>query len=291
MARWHLAKRTVRLLVKLFVVSLVVVTLVGVYFGMRGRKVEISRYPSQLYQTVSFPSLASDRPQLGGWYFPAESDSTAVIVHGWSGHRGRWLDLAEYLQRSGINVLTFDLRGGSGRNTYGSKETGDLAGAVDWLKTEKKVDPATLNVLGSSMGALAVIGYAKDHQLGKLALFGPVIDLNTVKKRVLKDRYIFWPALYAASATWVEKIFFGVRAVNPIAIFDAIDEQTLIIHAVDDELSEVSAIRRLESEANDRGQTNLQIIYVPSGDHTFLDVDPVNGFPYSQKIVEFINGN
>lgn len=291
MARWHLAKRTTKLLTVFLGVSVVVVALISGFLGVRGGRVELTVRPSQPYQEVSFSSLARDQLILDGWYFPADSVQTAVIVHGWSGHRGRWLDLAEYLQRSGVNVLTFDLRGGTGRNTYGQRESGDLAGAIEWLKTDKKVDQTKLAVLGSSMGATAVVGYATGHQLGRLVLFGPVIDLKQVKRTVLKDRYVFWPALYANAATWVERVIFGVEAVNPIAIFGQIEEPTLIIHAENDELSKVESVRRLEKEATDQGQTNLRVIYLPTGGHTFMDEDKANGFPYAKIIAEFVKQN
>ncbi|MEK7548838.1 MAG: hypothetical protein AAB499_02990, partial [Patescibacteria group bacterium] len=100
MAKRHLAKRTIKYLVLFLGLSVVIIALVSSYYGTRGRQIKFSTRPSQPYQEVSFPSLAHDRVTLEGWYFPVEApgpeakaSETAVIVHGWSGHRGRWLDL------------------------------------------------------------------------------------------------------------------------------------------------------------------------------------------------------
>jgi hypothetical protein len=103
----HQLKRTTKYTITTFAISVVIISLIGGYIGMKGNRVPYKTLPSQQYEEVTFASKSRDTMQLSGWYFPAQSQKTAVIVHGWGGNRARLLELTEYLQRNGLNVLTW----------------------------------------------------------------------------------------------------------------------------------------------------------------------------------------
>ncbi len=284
MAIRHHLKRGAKNLLWLYLLSILLISFIGGYIGIRGRKTTYRTLPTQPHEEISFKSQARDQLSLGGWYFPADSQKVAIIVHGWSGNRARLLYLAEYLQRQNINVLTFDLRGGTGQNSYGQKEAQDLAGAVDWLKITKRYNSENITIIGNSIGGAAAINYVATHEVGKLVAVAPIIDIKQTKLTVLKNRHYFFPQIYAAGTTLVEELFYKVKPTNPKDLIEKVTEPTLIIHGTDDELSPINSIFALQ----ERHQSNIQFTIVPSGTHTFLDNDPANSYTYSQQIADFI---
>lgn len=283
--------RVTKATLTLFVLSFLILSLVGGYIGVRGNKVPYTTKPAEAYEDVSFPSEARDHTQLSGWYLPSQTDKVAVIVHGWGGHRARTLELVEYLQRSGINVLTFDLRGGSGRNSYGYHETGDLAGAITWLKQAKLVREENITVIGISMGGTATTVYAAEHTVGSLVLLSPVVDIQAVKLLALRNRHFVLPGLYAWGGSMVERYIFGVTPTNPRDIFASITEPTLIMQAQDDELAPVETIYALQEASVEREQSNVTYVFVGDEGHKFIDKDQSQGFPYAEAIVQFIQAH
>lgn len=287
LTRHHIKKGT-KLTIGVFVVSLIVLSIAGAYIGTRGRKVLPKEYPTQEYSEVVIESQSRDHLPMKAWFFPADSDQVAVIVHGWAGNRARLLTMAESLQRQNINVLTFDLRGGTGRNTYGQRESEDLAAAVEYVESVQKFDAKNVAVIGVSMGGAASIVYAATHDAGKLVLVSPVVDINLTKWKVLKDRHYILPSVYAWGATLVERFVFGVRPVNPKNVFARIDEPTLLIHGTNDELSPIEGIYTLQDSLKQQSKTNTEFMIITGAKHTFLDLDNQNNFVYTNRIAEFI---
>ncbi len=281
-------KHTTKSLLTFFVVSVVIFSIVIAYIGIRGNQVFPSQTPTQTYQDISFITQARDKLQLRGWFFPADSEKVVVIAHGWGGNRARLVDLAELLQRSGYNVLTFDFRAGTGENTFGVREAKDLAAAIDWVMTTHHVEAQDITILGASMGAVAAVDYVSTHPVGKLVLVSPVVDVNQVKYAALRNAHLIFPELYATVATAVERVFYGIKPINPVQIFDKVTIPTFVIHAEDDDLSLVKTVYRLQDQVEGRKQTNVQFEYVPAGGHNFLDLDKANGYVYGKEILAFI---
>lgn len=272
----------------LFVGSIIVLSIVGAYIGLKGKQRTYDTLPTQIYEEISFSSNTRDNMQLFGWFFPAQSNQVVAIVHGWGGHRARYLPLAEFLQRNQFNVLTFDLRGGTGKNTYGLRESGDLAGAIDWLKQTKGYTSDKISVIGISIGGAATVDYATKNDVKKLVLLGPIVDIGHAKYATLKDRRFIFPSLYAGGATLVEWFIYGVRPLNPTNVFDRVSEPTLIIHGTRDHLSPVKDIYALQKKIGERGQNNIEFVIIPDGAHSFIDDDRSNDSVISKKIVDFL---
>ena len=288
MLKRFLKWKGIRLTWWLFAVSFLIISALGAYFGTKGSTQPYRGYPTQPYEEVSFTSIG-DELNLGGWFFPTDSKQVVVIVHGWAGNRARLLTLAEYLQRQGLNVLTFDLRGGSGRNSYGQRESQDVAGAVDWLYRSKGFGFDQITVLGNSIGGAASLVYTAKHPVGKLVLLSPVIDIGATKWTVLKSRTYLLPRLYAMGATFVEQIFLGIKPTNPKDVLNEITVPTLVIHGTSDELAPIQTIYDAEAKLGQEGHRNFTFVYVPDARHTFLDDDAAGGYIYSKLIADFIH--
>ncbi len=285
--RHHLTRKTKQVL-KFFLYSILVVSLIGSYVGLSGRKTPITRLPTEIYENVSFISQAKDNLELDGWFLPASSNKVVLIVHGWGGNRATFIDLAQYLQRQNINVLTFDLRGGTGKNTYGQRESGDVAGAVDWLVNTKAFEATNIALIGNSMGGAAVIDYSANHTVGAVVLLNSVINLKHTKNFFARDYNLIFPNIYAAGVTFVERVIYGVRPINPVDVFNNIQAPILVLHGTDDQKSPVQDVYDLQKNVSNRNQ-NVTFIIVPNAGHTFFEEkDTSEHSQYSQQIYEFI---
>lgn len=144
-------------------------------------KKQLRRVPQSL--AVSFPS--PDGLTLSGEYYPAATWGPGlVIVHGWDPqgqHHGLYIALADTLRRSGISVLTVNLRGYPGSDCPPTAEgfnlsalTGDVQSAVSFLVEQPDVDPRRLILYGHSYGAgLVIPTLAADPRVWRGIIHGP----------------------------------------------------------------------------------------------------------------------
>ena len=109
--------------------------------------------------------------EVVGWWIPAETAEsgtpapTVIVVHGFTAcrHDHAVLLPAGMLHKAGFSVLLIDLRdhGDStredGRFAGGTDEYRDVLGAFDWVRTEQGVAPASIGLVGVSLGAATVL--------------------------------------------------------------------------------------------------------------------------------------
>jgi uncharacterized protein len=104
---------------------------------------------------VSFP--ARDGVRLSGWYIPTRNGAAVILLHGSHGSRMDTVGHLRMLAAAGYGVLAYDARG-HGRsagqtNALGWRGTDDIAGAVEFLAHQSRVDRRRVAALGLSMGA------------------------------------------------------------------------------------------------------------------------------------------
>ena len=148
----------------------VAVLLVVAYYGMSWVIVDealvaeakpFEQTPEELglsYEDVEFQPREWDEITLRGWLFPnPDAAATIVLVHGLDGTRGGDLELVRDLLAEGFAALTFDLRGhgesDKAQMGAGIHEQDDVLGAVDFLVTQRGVEPGRVFLLGHSYGA------------------------------------------------------------------------------------------------------------------------------------------
>jgi dienelactone hydrolase len=117
-------------------------------------------------------TLYLPEPAAGGRAFldapeRSERPPAVLLAHGFAFDRQGLSGLARALARSGYAVLAVDLQGhGQNRNPYrrsrsrGDSFQGDVAAAIDHLRSSPHVDGSRIVVMGHSMGAGAVLDYA-----------------------------------------------------------------------------------------------------------------------------------
>jgi uncharacterized protein len=109
----------------------------------------------------------SDGLKLPGWWISPPGRGVIVLVHGYKGHRGQLLGIAQVFHRHGYGLLIPALRAhdrsGGEMISFGMEETKDLAAWEDYLHARGDVDPARVAMLGVSMGGEIAIKYAAEH--------------------------------------------------------------------------------------------------------------------------------
>ncbi len=110
----------------------------------------------ELLHTADGVRLAACR-----WPAPTNQGTTVVIAHGFTGTRlqPHLVAIAEQLAANGFDVLSYDARGhgdSEGVCTLGNLERLDVAAAAD----AAAVDADRVVLLGTSMGAIAVLAHA-----------------------------------------------------------------------------------------------------------------------------------
>lgn len=131
-----------------------------------GSYVDTAPYLMPDFRTVSFPSRDA-AVTIAGWWVPGASSSApvVVVVHGMGRCKGdpEVLLPAGMLNRHGFAVLLIDLRnhGDStvtdGRNTAGIRESLDVLGTWDWLRSVQGLPADRIGFYGVSFGAGSVL--------------------------------------------------------------------------------------------------------------------------------------
>jgi uncharacterized protein len=156
------------------------------------------------YQDVTFP--ASDGLRIAGWWLPSRGRTAVVMVPGVGlnrlaansearGGKPGALRIAAALRSRGHAVLMYDPRGwgasGESRMSYGSLESRDVEGALDWLAARGH-SPVDVAVLAWSMGCAAAMfalekrayaGLVADSPLGGF-MFDDVVSYVSRKLKV-----------------------------------------------------------------------------------------------------------
>jgi fermentation-respiration switch protein FrsA (DUF1100 family) len=185
----------------LLVVLLVVLAVTGLLWAFQRRLIYLpqgSPGPAPV-GARDVELVTDDGLRLGGWFFPGDDGSAAVLVaNGNGGHRGLRAPLAEALQEAGLSVLLFDYRGYGG-NPGSPSEEGlalDVRAARAFLLEE--LPGERLLYVGESLGAAVVTELATEHPPAGLVLRSPFTDLAAVGSEhypflpvrlLLRDRY------------------------------------------------------------------------------------------------------
>jgi pimeloyl-ACP methyl ester carboxylesterase len=115
----------------------------------------------------------------------------ALLLHGYGEDRSVWADLEARLLSEGWAVMSLDLRG-HGRSTTRNSEPlapaeswrsdpqqfpQDLNPALDWLKTQERIDSNRLAVIGVDVGAnLALVASGRFSEVGTSIAINPNIE-------------------------------------------------------------------------------------------------------------------
>src|SRR3989440_2599312 len=128
----------------------------------------LADYANLRPQNVTFSSRTGIK--IAARFFPGRSHATIILSHGYGDNQNQMLPWADFLNKAGYTVLTYDMRdrGHSGGDavTLGALEQYDLISAVDYLMSRRDVDKARLGALGVSLGgATTILAAAQDRRI------------------------------------------------------------------------------------------------------------------------------
>ena len=197
-------------------------------------------FPNLRGEAVTLPSTTGIT--IAGTYFPGASRATIVVSHGYGNDQREVLPLADFLQRAGFSVFTYDMRarGGSGGDaiTMGALEQLDLVAVVDYLTKRPDVDPQRIGALGISLGgATSILAAARDPRIRAVVDVCGFTDIESATNTAY-EHFIGLPAFPFSPITvriseW--RIGQSVASSRPIDVVGRISPRPLlIIHGADD---------------------------------------------------------
>jgi len=129
-------------------------------------------------------------------YYPvtATNNNSVILIHALGRNRGDWNELARYLQRDGIAVLSFDLRGhgesiaADGRpwRLFNDNEFQAFGNDIDtvyqYAMRQLRFQPQRTGLVGMGLGANLALQLAeKNQRLAGVALISPGMEYRSVK--------------------------------------------------------------------------------------------------------------
>jgi len=223
---------------------------------------------------------------LPAWFVPANTGMLGpgvVLVHGWDSARDRMLANVQFLHAAGFHCLTFDVRG-NGANpaetlpvSAGEFGADALAGFATLVARPEVTIGA---VLGHSMGAIgALLAAAGDPRVAAVVSSSTPSDPRRMVRETFRLAHLPFPAPVAGPLSWLTtREFLRPRGhrMRDISALEAIARYRgpiLLVHGELDRVIPVAhaeRLRRVAIAARDGDATNVKLVLIPDGGHTWL---------------------
>lgn len=237
---------------------------------------------------------------IGGWLVPAEGETWAIHVHGWTANRREALRMMPVLNRKGYPSLAINYRNDagspedpSGRYRFGLTEWEDVEAAVGYALEN---GAGSVLMIGYSTGAAHILSFLERSDLasrvGGLVLEAPNLILAETIRHGSRETKI--PAL-GINATqlliefgmWIADLRWGIdwertnyvqRAENIISV------PTLVFHGTSDHRVPISISRQLVSRVPDL----VRLEEIPAAGHVMSwNANPER---YEKLVEGFLSG-
>ncbi len=283
-------------LVSLALLAAVVIGAVGWYGADQAIRPKPETYPWSL---SDYPNLHAEPVRvetnsgitLAGRFFPGSSKTTIIVSHGYGGNQDQMIPYADFLNRAGYSVFTYDMRqrGQSGGKfvTFGALEQYDLKSVVDYVASRPDVDPSHIGAFAISLGgATTILEAAKDPRIKVVVEDSAYSDVQSVISTSFEN-FVPIPSFpFAPVAIKIAELRTGqdVGAIRPVdAIGEISPRPIFIIHGTADKDVPPPNAQRLYDAAG----SPKQIWWVPGAGH----VQSRGMYPdeYAQRVVQFFN--
>ena len=247
----------------------------------------LSDYPKLKPEEVTLPT--SDGISLAGRFFPGTSRATIILSHGYGDNQNQMIVWADFLNRAGISVFTYDMRergqSGGAAVTLGAREQTDLVSVVDYLVTRSDVDLDKIGALGVSLGgSVTILAAARDTRIKAVVNDSGFSDASNVVSTSFQ-KFIHIPAFPFAPVTvriaeW--RTGANMNDVRPVAVIGKISPRPIfIIHGLADTLVPPSNSERNLAAAGEPKSD----WWVPGAEHVrSMEVAPAE---YDRRVVQF----
>ena len=215
---------------------------------------------------------AADGVRLNGWFFPANTNSTGLVIllcHGNAGNLSHRLELVEVLLRAGASVFAFDYRG-YGRSSGKPTEKGvclDAEAAWEWLVKARGCEPGKIIALGESLGGGVVCELATRRPLGGI---------------VLQSTFTSVPDVAAQLMPWLPMRFLLTTRFNNQDKLKRLQMPVLILHGRKDTIIPFQHGEKNYAAANTRSKYFTEL----DGDHN--DAVMLSAEKYKRAVASFL---
>jgi uncharacterized protein len=197
---------------------------------------------------------------LPAWYFPGQSSTFVIGVHGQNGTRRDLLRMIDIVHRAGFPALAVTYRNDlgaardpSGYHRYGQTEWKDVEAAVRWSLAE---GARSIVLVGQSMGGGIVAAFLDRSPLAawvaRVVLDAPMLDLHAAVRYQVDRHLVPMIRRLPAPLVWTTERIASVRFGVDWAATSYLDDTTwlkvpaLVIHGDDDPRVPVSISVRLK---------------------------------------------
>src|ERR1044071_3211906 len=278
------------LAVRYFVISVLVIALVGLPFGffmLRRFEASVIFHPERaaLGGVWRVPQGAADvwfrnaeGLRLYGWLFRSPTQpahATVVYAHGNGGNLSYCDWVGESLAARGFDVLLFDYRGYGRSEGESAGEAGlyaDAEAAYDFLTKERGVNALQIVLYGQSLGTAAVADVAARRECGALVLESGLSSAADMAAVVMP---------------WLPRFVRGLtkNKLDTVSKLPRVRCPVLVVHGDRDEIIPASQGERLFAAAPEP----KRLIIVKGAGHN--DLSNVGGEKYIDTLAEFARGS
>lgn len=182
--------------------------------------------------------FTSGKNSLQGYFYNYDNyDNTRILIfcHGYGGGHRSYMQEINFLAKSGLQVLTFDITGcfeSQGENIHSMTQSlCDLKSLIDTVKTDPDLKNKKISVMGHSWGGYAALNILNFYDdLEKIVSVSPFISLKSI---ISQSKLSF---LYLGSVMKIERAAAPDFAdLDPIRALQNTSSKVLIIHSEDDD--------------------------------------------------------
>jgi uncharacterized protein len=215
----------------------------------------ITRTPATIglsFNPVGFATSDTGVPQLQGWWIPAPSARyTFLYLHGQDGNLSDTLDDLAHLHSAGVSILAFDYRG-YGQSLFvhpsEARMIQDAESALNYLTTTRHIDPHTIVLEGTALGANLALEVAAAHpELAGVILQSP---LDKPVNAIFNDpRARLVPAHLLVNDRYDILIPARKLEIRSLLLLPSIDQNLWIDRGAMTELARASYVKRIPYDA------------------------------------------
>jgi len=264
-----------------------------------GHELDTTPWAMPAAEDVRIPSR-DQGIEIAGWWLPVAETATpartVIVVHGFTACRRDHAVLlpAGMLHRNGFSVLLIDLRdhGDStredGRFAGGTDEYRDVLGAWDWVRTEQGVAPASIGLLGVSLGAATVLlATGREQEVAAVWEDSSYADLpSAIDAELSRNGY---PTLLAFGGVLAARLISGddLTSYSPLDAVGMLDGRPLFItHGTADSRLSVDYGHRLEAAVRADGGS-VESWFVEGAEHVESMITDTE--EYERRLVAFFD--
>jgi pimeloyl-ACP methyl ester carboxylesterase len=131
---------------------------------------KIDAIPAAAYETIHFDAAATGKPQLTGWWIPAESPTsttpTILFLHDGSGSLSAYVSRLDLLHRASVNIFAIDYRGfgqSDPPHPTEARMAEDSTAALTYLIETRHISDSSIVPYGQGIAVVFAAGLIDAH--------------------------------------------------------------------------------------------------------------------------------